>query len=268
MRVGIGLVAIALMLSSASSAGVPAPSTPQRVIARIDLSKPFHLPSGASFTATQGPEVPGILGDPAPGAITLCVRVSRSAPCTPDLDDGLKIDGKRDLFSDAHFLDRARLVSPRGPKALPIFHVQISSFHSGDGDQRRLAEIVAYRADARRFEIIFHEQFGRNNNEEVRYIDSGPLKGAMISAQPTDKPLGYWGYIVTVHRLTGAYRYRQVLRYRSSTRFADGNPLAVIDSEMPNILRRLGLWRPGQPLPLLEGRCPHPHLVKTELWCS
>jgi len=39
-------------------AGAAPPAGPQKVIARIDLSKPFHLTPGASFTATQGPEVP------------------------------------------------------------------------------------------------------------------------------------------------------------------------------------------------------------------
>jgi len=37
---------------------------------------------------------------------------------------------------------------------------------------------------------------------------------------------------------------------------------------MPNILKRLRLWKPGQPLPLPAGRCPRPRLVKSELWCS
>jgi hypothetical protein len=30
------------------------------------------------------------------------------------------------------------------------------------------------------------------------------------------------------------------LRYRSVTRYGDGNPVPVIDAEMPNILRHLG----------------------------
>ena len=34
-----------------------------------------------------------------------------------------------------------------------------------------------------------------------------------------------------------------------SLKVDDGNPPAVIDSEMPNIEERLGLWRPGQRLP-------------------
>lgn len=142
----------------------------------------------------------------------------------------------------------------------------MASFHAGNGSQNRTALILAYRSSARRFEQIFKEQGGGNNNQETRYIAAGPLKGAMITVFAThNAPYGYW---VTVHRLTSDYRYQQVLRYRSATLYGDGNSLAVIDSEMPNILRRLGLWRAGQPLPLPEAPCPRPHLMKTELWCS
>ena len=38
---------------------------------------------------------------------------------------------------------------------------------------------------------------------------------------------------------TGAHPYRQLLRYRSSVRYGDGDPRPVIDAEMPAILRHL-----------------------------
>ncbi len=38
-------------------------------------------------------------------------------------------------------------------------------------------------------------------------------------------------------------RYHQIMRYRGATRYGDGNPLAVIDSEMPGLWHRLGLMR-------------------------
>ncbi|HEX6742205.1 MAG TPA: hypothetical protein VF079_10490 [Sphingomicrobium sp.] len=238
------------------------------MITWIDLSKPFHLPPGASFTATQGPDVEDPNGDESdrvPGKIHLCVRAPRGS-CAPNLDDLLKTPGEDDDWSEAHYLQVAQLVYPNGAAARPVLYLQVGSFHGPNGNQLRAAEIVAYRTASRRFESIFREQFGLNNNEEARFIDSGPLRGAMITAEPTwNAPFGYW---VAVHRLTPDYSYKQVLRYRSATRYNDGNPLAVIDSEMPNILRRLGLWRRGQPLPLPESRCPRPRLVKQELWCS
>jgi len=62
-----------------------------------------------------------------------------------------------------------------------------------------------------------------------------------------------------------------VLRFVSATRYGDGNPLAVIDAEMPNIQQRLGLWKPGQPLPTPTARdkpCTRPTLKRSALWCE
>jgi hypothetical protein len=86
----------------------------------------------------------------------------------------------------------------------------------------------------------------------------------MISAEPTnDAPFGFW---ITVNKLVGD-DYKQALKYRSATRYGDGNTLAVIDSEMPNIEQRLGLWHPGSKLTLPHGQCRNPRLVRGELWC-
>jgi hypothetical protein len=66
----------------------------------------------------------------------------------------------------------------------------------------------------------------------------------------------------------GGGGFKEVLRYRSATQYGDGNPLAVIDSEMPNMAQRLGLWKPGAPMPLPARACPKPHLVRMALWCE
>lgn len=94
----------------------------------------------------------------------------------------------------------------------------------------------------------------------------------MITAEPDDHaPYGYW---IVVERFSpGGVSYRHVLRYRSATLYNDGNPLAVIDSEMFNIERKLGLWRPGQPLPAprkgpADRACLTPVLRHTEIWCG
>ncbi len=253
----------------ASSAAPDGPTARnQDVIAQIDLSKPFSAPRGATFSAMQGQPVrhPYFEDQTAPGQIDLCVRTGVSASCAPDLNASLEIDGNSDMFKKIHYLEASEIVYPRGRTDPPLLHLQVASLHAFNGSQVHAAIILAYRPSERRFEPIFQQQFGGNNNQEARYLTSGPLKGAMVIVHPTsDAPFGYW---VTVHRLMPGYRYKQVLRFRSATHYGDGNPLAVVDSEMPNILRRLSLWRRGQPLPLPAGRCPRPHLVKGALWCS
>jgi hypothetical protein len=256
----------ALILIAAWSSGSAFAATPS-AMSSIDLSKPFGTRSAWRFTASQGPEIEdpnGMPGDKAPGAIRLCISNDKGKSCRPDLRAIIRIPETDDPFSEPHFLDKAEIVRSGGGRALLL--VQVASLHSGDGDQAVGTQVLAYDRRHDRFAPIYEKSTGRNNNQEVRYVTGGALHGAMISAEPTeDAPFGFW---VTVDRLTPAYTYRQVLRYRSATHYGDGNPLSVIDSEMPNIERRLGLWRQGSPLPLPKGRCPRPHLARMELWCK
>jgi len=202
-------------------------------------------------------------GDKAPGALNLCMRKGASGPCDPHLLVKLGTGEKDSYFSQPHYLNKAQIVE--GIPGRPLLWVQTASLHSGDGDQAVLTQVLAYRGDTDQFLRAYDHLTGRNENQEVRYISAGQLKGDIISAEPTaDAPFGFW---ISVNTLPSGYAYKQVLRYRSATRYGDGNPLAVIDSEMPNIEQRLGLWRSGSPLPLPAGPCPNPHLIKTELWC-
>jgi len=169
-----------------------------------------------------------------------------------------------DLFDHPHFLDTVQVVWARANE--PLLWVATASLNSTDGNQLKLSEALAYRRVSDSFERVYEKVVGHNNNEEVRFVTSGPLKGDIISVEPTSNaPFGFW---VTLNAQSAGQAYRQVLRYRSATRYGDGNPLAVIDSEMPNIESRLGAWKTGQRLPLPASGCAKPHLVKTELWCS
>ena len=139
------------------------------------------------------------------------------------------------------------------------------------GDQLVSTQLVTYDVEGDVFRRVYGDSTGHNNNEEIRFITEGPLRGSVISAESQEHPpYGYW---IEVNRLTPTGAYRQVLRYRSATLYNDGNPLAVIDSEMPNIERRLGLWKPGNPIPtpIRDGghkSCLKPILRHTELWCG
>ena len=144
------------------------------------------------------------------------------------------------------------------------------SLYSGDGDQVVATQLVAYDVRQDAFRRVYARSTGHNNNQEVRFVTAGPLRGSVISVEPQDHlPYGYW---IVVERLSPAGAYRQALRYRSATLYNDGNSLAVIDSEMPSIERRLGLWRPGMLLPTPDtsgGKpCPKPSMRHAELWCG
>lgn len=259
----IALVATAML---AVDAGAPK----QAVIASMDLSKAFGTRSPWQFTATQGPAISdpitgSFTGDRVPGDILVCLH-RQGGPCDTGLQATLHASSPDDLFATPHYLGAAQIVHPRGAEGRALFLIRMASILSGDGDQVVRTQVLAYRRASDRFVRVYDFTTGRNNNQEVRYIASGRLKGDIVSAVPTENaPYGFW---VTVNALAPDYSYRPILKYRSTTRYGDGNTLAVIDSEMPNIEQRLGLWRPGAPLPLPASPCPKPHLSRMELWCK
>ena len=245
--------------------------TPRRIISDIDLSKSFRTRSAWHFTASQGPDVGDMFSNDAtdpqdrlPGVITLCLHRAHSSECDGILSGALDSHSES-YFGQSHVLRSFETLYPRS-HGQPLFLVRTANLPSGDGSTGILTQIFAYDRRHDSFRRVYRQVVGSNGNEEVRYIDQGPLRGDVIAVVPTSNaPYGYW---VSVHELTDSYDYRQILRYRSATHYGDGNPLAVIDSEMPNIERRLGLWRPGEPLPLPTGNCRIPSLIHSELWCQ
>jgi hypothetical protein len=257
---------VASVFTLALATVIAAQSVTSSVISNIDLSRPFSTRESWRFIATQGPLVSGDDTE-QPGKIQLCLRATPSAPCDPQLLYALRPPSSaNDDFTQPHYLNAVKIVYPRGSADQPLLFVQTASLHSGDGDQLVLTQVLAYENAQHRFVRIYQYTTGRNNNQEVRYISSGRLNGDIISVDPTDNaPYGYW---VTVNILTPKHTYKSLLRYRSATHYGDNNPLAVIDSEMPNIEQRLGYWKPGMALPLPPGPCPKPRLIHMELWCN
>jgi len=158
-------------------------------------------------------------------------------------------------------------VYPLGRPSKPLLLLQTGSELRDNSEQAIFTQLLRYNVAQNRFDQIFSHVTGENNNQEDRFITEGPLQGAVISVVPTqDAPFAYW---VRIEKLTPAWAYRAVLRYRSATRYQGENELSVVHPELPDIMRRLGLWRPGAPLPLPVGRqCPKPGLIHGALWCN
>lgn len=239
------------------------------VIASIDLSKPFGTRSPWSFQATRGPDTKDVYGSPMPGIITLCLSGKDENICDPDLLTEFAGDNSSDdpesktLFNEPHSLDDPQILYPEGKGHPPLLWVRTWSGSSVDGNTGILTQVLAYNRINNRFYEIYNHLTSSNNDQETRFINAGPLRGDIISVDPTENaPFAFW---IVVNALTPSYKYHQVLRYRSTTRYGDNNMLSVIDSDMPNIQRRLGLWHPGLPLP--ASGCSKPQLTHDELWC-
>ena len=252
---------IGLAMTALPTIAAPAPA----ILSSIDLATPFHTRSPWRFIATQGTPIPDSFGQPGntnPGPITLCLSRDGIRNCEATLLGTLGHSGAN-AFSGPHFLRKAEIY---WPDTRPLLLIQSANLPSGDGDYG--IETIAFRYHPRqdRFIVVYRHVAEHNRNGDVRYITNGPLHGDFISAEATgDAPFGYW---VAVNRLGTDDTYHLILRYRSATQYGDNNPLAVIDSEMPNIEQHLNLWAPSRPLPLPLGKCPAPHLVHGALWCQ
>lgn len=270
MMLALGLACTFAMAQSA--AGSPAfHRAPQAT--ELDLGKTFHTRSPWRFVVTEGPPTKDYGENDAPGTLTLCLRKSSAGPCVsePVTPPVRKTTLDDPIAWEPHYLFTAKVVYPHGPNFAPLLLIVTGSLTSGDGDQIVSTQLVTYDADRDAFRRVYGKSTGHNNNQEIRFITDGPLQGSVITAEPQDHlPYGYW---VTVNKPGPAGAYREVLRFGSATRYNDGNPLAVIDAEMPNIERRLGLWKPGEPIPTPKaGRngkpCLKPTLRHDELWCG
>lgn len=253
---GLAIACMNVTIAYAATSGSP--------IASLDLAQAFTTRSPWRLTATQGPMVEDPTGELAPGAIDLCLSNNAGRSCEPAPNLALRLTRNDDVFARPHFLLRAQVVRPAGKPRLLL--LELASFRAGNGDQRVALQLYTYDKVKDVFRLAYAHRTGRNNNQEIRYVEAGPLSGVVITSTPTsDAPFGYW---ITVDRPNGSGVYRQVLRFRSATTYGDGNPLAVIDSEMPNIQRRLGIWHPGMVLPLPTKACPNPRLDRGALWCD
>jgi hypothetical protein len=254
-----------------------AATLPSPNLVQIDLSSPFKTRAAWRFISSQDPAtvdprrigVPdNVEADAIPGLVHLCLRAGPNAPCDPKVVTMPRPPAPFPQSAwDAHYLNRAEIVYPLGLTAPPLLLLQTASEHSVDNDQVIFTQLLKYDPARDHFEQIYSHVTGRNNNEEDRFMAAGPLRGSVISVEPTlDAPFAYW---ITVSKLTPEWTYRRILHYRSATLYGDGNELGVVDSEMPNIEQHLGLWRPGKSLPLpSDGQCPRPRLLHRALWCK
>lgn len=271
---GVMVLALGLM-SAAAVAQSPAASPtvhPTSQSMQLDLEKTFHTRSPWRLVVREGKPVKDYGDNDAPGALTLCLQRGPAGPCLSEpVSPPLRaLTPANDVAWEPHYLLTAKAVYPQGPKAAPLLLIVSGSLNSGDGDQVAATQLVAYDAGHDAFRRVYSHSTSRNNNQEIRFIAEGPLRGSVIDAEPQEHaPYGYW---IVVNQRSDAGVYRQVLRYPSATRYNDGNALAVIDSEMPTIQRRLGVWKPGEPLPTPSAgsgkSCLRPTLRHSELWCE
>jgi hypothetical protein len=246
------------------------------ILRNIDLTGPFHTTSQWRLIVAKQPDkessyTGGSPDDPLGAVITCFVKDG-----VPDCGEQLLLDKVRQGFKLAandlpyfHLFLKADLVFAGKSQTRPLLWLSHCPSRGMTGNCTVTNFLIDYEKSADRFRVVFFNETGRNNNEETRFIGSGPLQGSVILAEPTIKaPSRYW---VEVFARGAGANYVRILRYRTLTGYNDGNPLAVIDSEMIEILRRMGKWKPGHPFPKQADppdNCAKLELRRGVLWCK
>lgn len=208
------------------------------IVERLDLTHPFETRNHWTFVVARvpGARLDALSLQPLPsGTLAECFVKGLTPHCKYSMPPK---PSSLSWYSTPVDLYSTTVVFAGAHHSEPLLLVKAGSARGGDGGHTIFSQLFTYDRSTNRFEPVFSNTTGSNNNQETRFIDRGPLRGDVIVAVPTENPrYAYW---VSVYVRHGDTRYSRVLRYRSATRYGDGNPLAVIDSEMPNILKRLG----------------------------
>src|SRR5579863_520146 len=246
-----------------------------KVVTHLDLTQPFQTKSRWSFVAAKQPDDESSATDglgEREGAISLCFVENDKPDCSQEMflakyrDEKISFNSGPGPFYELFASD----VVFSGPgRTLPLLRIKSCTTRGANGNCGVSTFLFAYDRIAERFRVVFFNMMGRNNNQEARFVENGPLLGSVIVAYPTDD--APFAYFVEVYKRMSDSEYSQVLRYRGNTRYGDGNPLAVIDSEMPESLRRLGLWKTGDALPVpprMPRGCTRLVMRKNVEWCE
>lgn len=279
-----GLSLAGLTTSAVASAGVSAPiraAVEQAVIAAIpawhgkkaqiikylDLTQPFATWTPWALVVAQSAGPPPDPEWTDHRTIAVCLVGVHATQCTDSYWQ--TPDGGESWFARPYDLRLAQVVHTRDDATQPLLVVATCSVPGIDGNCSIRTTLYRYDRNVDLFRRVFvHDSHGSNNNQAARFVEHGPLQGDVIVDYPTDRaPYVYW---IEVYAPGKSGQYARILRYRSSTHYADGNPLPVADSEMPAIMERLGLWKPGDALPVpqpLPAGCGQLVLNHGEEWC-
>jgi hypothetical protein len=265
MKTQLALLACTILFSCFAAEGFAKDPEGVQTLASIDLTGPFHTKTKWSFVVIQGPDRLFQRPKDAPphqvtideidelGALHFCFVQNDKRDCS---DPGFNTLGSVDV------------VKPSETAKSPLLVVTASADVSAPASSWVYTMIWAYHPKSNTFDEIFHYRSFGICNEQTCIKTTAPLAGHIVIATgPTKAP---YHYRITVYRLSKPDRYVEVLKFTGKTGSGDGNQIPVIDSEMPRILSRLHLWKPGDALPVparMSQGCKTLELRDGTEWC-
>lgn len=210
------------------------------VVRRLDLTQAFDTRSAWTLVVTE------LSGE----ASTVAVRFVRQAdPGAPGIPNGRRLrkphneehiklfPGERSFYS---LLESRIVFSQEGDRA-PLLLIRACTLRYGNCSCWISTLLYAYDRDSDSFRTVFFGLTASDTKQATRFGESGPLLGRVIVITPAASEQGAgFGQVVEVYKRSVVGEYLRVLVYCSRNRCTDADGASVIDSEMPEILRRLG----------------------------
>jgi len=191
------------------------------LVRRIDLTQAFDTRSNWTLLVT---ELPG--EDKA---------VSVSFVKEPSREEHVKLfPGERSFYT---LLD-CRIVASKPAGQAPLLLIRACTLRYGNCSCWISTLLYAYDRDSDSFRTVFFGLAASDAKQATRFIESGPLQGRVVVVTPASG--AGFGRVVEVYKRSVIGEYLRVLVYCSSTCCVDADCTSVIDSEMPEIFRRLG----------------------------
>ena len=215
LSTGLGAVILGSQPHAAAYVDLPGSTT----VSSIELTEPFHAKGKWQFVIRQDPPQETGLGT-VPGNLHFCFVKGSAQSC---------------FNSPFNVLGSSQIEKPTPTSREPILVVELVDNVSGTGSGRSTL-IWTYNLKTDQFAQIFDHVVGHNTNGEIRVITNGPLAGDVVIDRAGEH--APYRYDITVYRLEVS-EYREILNYAGNSKYNDGNPMPVIDAEMPEIERRL-----------------------------
>jgi len=206
------------------------------LLSALDLTTPFHTPKKWIFAVIQGPKVMGgwMVGQPAPGFLSICFIENEKRDC--QYSDETSV-GTAMIF-DQNLGGLPQIAYLESKNRDPIL-VETGLDSPGVGEQPVNYLIWTYNPIKDKFTLIWNRDL--DALEAVKFVSDGPLAGDMIVSVDNPTHRWPWPWGIDVYRFVPPGRFIKILSFVGKAAQAGNTPPpnAVIDIDMPGILRRL-----------------------------
>lgn len=163
-----------------------------KVISHIDLTKPFGTVAQWTLVVVQEGGLPPTQNEDH-GPILVCLVKAT----TPDCDQYQYLYRNRSSepswFDTLCHLLASSIVYAGRNRSRPFLLVKVCTAESFNDNCGIATALYRYDRQANRFARVFHNITGRNNNQDTRFVESGPIQGDVIVDYPTvHAPYTYW----------------------------------------------------------------------------